>query len=221
LPSKFICYPEGLEISYRRYGWLEIKLLSQRNNTISLRTQADMVFRGLKFSDPTFSPYSLTFPDFQYLGLLRKVATLNPPSFDLRYKCQKCDKISSFSVPVTGIQFDDIKAPKGRAVVEMEGLKATFQPLTIGQFIEVCDKKVEFPEWEEEMVWAASCVSHSMDELFTYLKEQATPDDARLLRELDALFYHGILPIKHECNNYIEVQDTQEHEGAGLPAGAY
>jgi hypothetical protein len=104
----------------------------------------------------------------------------------------------------------------------MEGLKATFQPLTIGQFIEVCDKKVEFPAWEEEMVWSAACVSHSMDEVFTYLKEQATPDDARLLRELDTLFYHGILPIKHECTNYIiEVQDKQEHEGAGLPAGAY
>jgi hypothetical protein len=24
LPSKFICYPEGLEVRYRRYGWLEI-----------------------------------------------------------------------------------------------------------------------------------------------------------------------------------------------------
>jgi hypothetical protein len=213
LPSKFICYPEGLEVRYRRYGWLEIKLLSQRTDSLSLRTQTDMVFRGLKFSDPTFSPYSLTFPDYQFLGLLRKVATLMPPSFDLRYMCQKCNKISSFTVPVTSIQFDEIKAPKGRAVVEMEGLTATFQPLTIGQFIEVCDKKVEFPAWEEEMVWSASCVSHSMDEVFTYLKEQATPDDARLLRELDRLFFHGIMPIKHECTNFIiEVNDTLEHE---------
>jgi hypothetical protein len=102
----------------------------------------------------------------------------------------------------------------------MEGMKATFQPLTIGQFIEVCDKKVEFPAWEEEMVWSAACVSHSMDEVFTYLKEQATPDDARLLRELDSLFYHGILPIKHECTNFIiEVQDAAEHERLGAMDG--
>jgi hypothetical protein len=35
LPSKFICYPEGLEVSYRRYGWLEMKMLSQRSESIS------------------------------------------------------------------------------------------------------------------------------------------------------------------------------------------
>jgi hypothetical protein len=39
VPSKFMCYPEGLEISYRRYGWLEMKVLSQRRKTISLMTQ--------------------------------------------------------------------------------------------------------------------------------------------------------------------------------------
>jgi hypothetical protein len=212
VPSKFLCYPKELEISYRRYGWLELKLLSQRRNTISLRTQAEIVLRGLRFSGVEFNPYNLTFTDYEFLGLLRKVATVSPPAFDLKYMCEKCKRVSSFTVPVSGIQFDDIKAPKGRAKVKLDSMEAVFQPLSLGQFLNVCDLQAEYPEWEEELMWAASCVSYPLEEIFMYFKERATPDDAKLLRKLDKLFFHGIMPMKNICKNYIvEVLDQTEH----------
>lgn len=212
-PSKGITYPEGISFSYRRYGWLEMKVLSQRRDNMSLKTQADLVLRGIKCSDPSFNLMDLTVPDYLFFGLTRKVATLSPPAFDVRYECSACKKLSSFSVLVSELKFQDMEAPHGTAEVTLEGFKGEFQPVTIGRLIKSSDFDLEFPEWEEELLWASGCVSHPIEEIFEYLRDSATPDDAQILQKMDAMFYHGLELVHNVCRNTIvEVLNQEEYD---------
>ena len=196
LPSKFLPYPKGVRISYRRYGWMEVKYLSQAASSLTSGEKIQIAMEGIYVEG--MDKYDLTGPDFLYIELLRKISTTNPPHFEVAYLCPKCRTTVSFIVQIRDLVFEDLDVPALPAVAKLSFGEMSFSPITVGnqEFLDSLD----IPDtYRPSSFMAACCTSHDYDTAFELITKRCDIKDVQVLEHIDSLFDHGLRSVVNTC----------------------
>jgi hypothetical protein len=204
LPSKFLPYPKAAKIAYNPYTFGEIKKFSQ--SKFSPRGKYEFILEGIKTN---FDKMLLTFSDFLYLALLRKISSLGNSKFQVIYLCEECGFRNEALFNINEIDFKDLEVPELPLVVDIAGTEMHFSPLTIGAYFDLIDKNL----FADQMaVYAKQCINLPYDQAFK-LVYSASADDGVVLEEIDKMVYHSIAPKKIKCNNTERKMSELDGEG--------
>jgi len=195
LPSKGLSYPEGVEIHYQPYTFGEVKAFSQSKGKMSAAHSMDRVLKGIHVAG--MDKTELTFFDFLYISLLRRLSTMNAIEFKLGVGCPACGSAVTHTFSWEGLVFEDIPAPKLPIIVSLCGkTDVRFKPLTVGQYQELSRRQLD----DDSVAIAAIQSSLPFDEAMQLFAD-AVGDDAALLDEIDRLLYHDLKPAAVACGN--------------------
>jgi hypothetical protein len=210
LPSKGLPYPENFTIKYVPYTFGEVVKMSQ--SKITRLEQYRVILEGVICS---FHKEDLTFQDFQWVALLRKLSSIGDNEFYIDYNCYKCMKKSKAIFQFTDISFHDMEAEALPVVAKMSKGDFHFRPLTIGQFFELVD---EDKASDTKALLAKMCSNKEFDEAYetfsTCIYDSKESRDGKILERIDKVLAHSIKNITNECSNYIDVEDGKKKKKA-------
>ena len=202
LPSGGFSYPQNYDIKYRPYVFGEINKISEDKMPFK-----DIVKIALSGIYTSFPAKDLTFYDFTFLALLRKLSSLKDSKVKVTHKCSNCKKLNTYVINVssdenTDLNFWEIKYTDLPITVQLgfgeETLSEyTFMPLTINNYLFLANNGLEK---NMSATLAAQCTSHGFDEMFRKINV-VTGEDETLLREVDDLLTHGLKPIASKCDS--------------------
>ena len=195
LPSRFVPYPEGSQISYKPYTYGEV--LNVNDSRLSLKQQFAKVLEGI--TTEGFPKGHLTVPDFLFIGLQRKISTLDTTEFTAVFLCRNedCRFTNQIRLTTAMLHFEYMAAPKLPVVLkDFPGLgKCIFEPLRVEEYLELIDQDKD----HQAYMLARMCPNQpnflKVCDLFFY----ATGQNARTLRRVDNLLFHGLNPIPVTC----------------------
>lgn len=195
LPSRFVPYPEGSKISYKPYTFGEV--LNVNDSHLSLKQQFHQVLEGIETVG--FDREQLTVPDFLFIGLQRKISTLDTTQFTAAFLCRNpdCKAPNQIDLNTAMFNFEYMAAPKLPVTLkDFPGLgKCVFDPLRVMEYLELAES--ERGDHNAYML-ARMCRNQDFDtacDLFF----NATGQAARMLRKVDAHLFHGLNPIPVHC----------------------
>lgn len=193
LPSKGLAYPQGVEIHYQPYTFGEVKSFSQSKGKMSPSHNMERVLKGIFVTG--MPKGDLTFFDFLYISLLRRLSTMNAIEFKLGVGCPHCGSPVTHTFSWEGLVFEDIPAPKLPVIVNICGKSdVRFSPLTVSDYQELSRTGRD----EDPVAIAAKQSSLDFDQALE-LFDAAIGEDAALLDEIDRLLYHDLKPVQVEC----------------------
>jgi hypothetical protein len=193
LPSVGRAYPDGTEIHYKPYTFGEVKAFSQSKGKMSAAKSVERVLSGIDVNG--MAKEDLTFFDFLYISLLRRLSTMNAIEFKLGVGCPKCHKPVTHTFSWEGLIFEDLPAPKLPIIVDIcDKADVRFTPITVKQYQELTRKQQD----EDPVAIAAMQSSLDFDEAYKTFSD-AVGDDAALLDEIDKLLYHDLKPAQVTC----------------------
>ncbi|MDK1290208.1 hypothetical protein [Pseudoalteromonas umbrosa] len=193
LPSMGKAYPDGVEIHYQPYTFGEVKSFSQSQGKMTMSKRIDQILSGIHIVG--MEKDELTFFDFIYISLLRRLTTMNAIEFTLSVGCPNCGAPVRHQFSWEGLVFDDLPAPKLPIIVDICGRQdVKFMPLTLGQYKTLSRLGLE----EDEVAIAAMTSSIEFKEAQT-LFHGALGEDAALLGEIDKLLFHDLKPAQATC----------------------
>ena len=194
LPSKFVPYPPGSKIAYKPYTFGEV--LSVNESHLSLKQQFGQVLEGITTTG--FPKDQLTVPDFLYIGLQRKISTLDTTTFTAAFLCRNedCRHTNQLQLTTAMFDFEYMAAPKLPVVLkDFPNLgKCIFDPLRVKEYLELMDQDKD----HQAYMLARMCRNQDFQtacDAFYY----ATGQSARNLRRVDAQLFHGLNPIPVTC----------------------
>lgn len=193
LPSKFLAYPKGVEISYQPYRFGELKKFAQ--SKLSIKQRYEFILEGIIVSG--MEKTALTFNDFIFIALLRKLSSIGVHDIQITFNCSKCGFENKHHVELDKLDFDEIQAPELPAYVTINGKDLTFTPLTVNDFFNLFR---EGKENDPVGILAMQCRSHRFKEAYDIIYG-ANTEDSQLLEELNKIFHHGLATLKIPCKN--------------------
>ena len=192
LPSKFLPYPEAAKVAYNPYTFGEIKKFAQ--SKFSPRSKYEFILEGVKTN---FDKMLLTFSDFLFLALLRKISSLGNSKFQVTFICEECGFRNEVILNINEIDFKDLEVPGLPLVVEIAGTEMHFSPLSIGAYFDLIDKNL----FADQMaVYAKQCTNLPYEQAHKLIYA-ASSDDGVVLEEIDKMVYHSIAPKLLKCKN--------------------
>lgn len=213
LPSVFLPYPKDSRIVSHSYPYRIIRLLSDAK--LPLEMQYEIILEGIDVEGS--NKYDLTYFDFLYISLLRKLTSMDSPSFTVSFSCSKCKKRSVSSFSMESLSFTDLDIPGLPIKVTFNSIpEQDFRPLTIGNFIEVLKndrfyfkgrdgnnvvgKDGEYIKDAVSIV-SAQCSSLEFKEAYALFSGLTDLEDISLVEKVDTLLYHGLEPLTVTCKN--------------------
>lgn len=200
LPSGGMTYPSNYEIKYRPLTFGEINKISQVDP--SQKDLARVLLAGMHFNFPTSL---LTYYDFRYIALLRKLSSLGENWIRVTVECgnKKCRHLNTFKInagPNGNIEFWEVQYPSLPITVSLKfqgdnSEEYRFNPLTLENFLRLVDFNLDK---DQSATLAASCISHPFEETYKKINVACCEDDD-ILREVDDLLVGGIKPIPGKC----------------------
>lgn len=204
-PSRGICYPTGAKLKYRTYTFGEIRKVSSSNS--GTLESIKLTLSGITAD---FNTNDLTLMDCLYVGILRKLSTLNTIKFEVPYICTKCKESSKGYFTQDDIEFrdlsDDITGLPLVCNVNKKDLH--FSPMTVGDYLKLLSGTYDsvYKEGKVDRVAAQAITVKNMEfkEAYEFLYGLTNPEDVEVLTEIDKLLLHDIKPLKASCTNQIE-----------------
>ncbi|MFA5071270.1 MAG: hypothetical protein WC511_02755 [Candidatus Pacearchaeota archaeon] len=208
LPSNFLPYPKGVEIAYCPYTYGELKKFAQ--SKLSVKQRYEFILEGIKVSG--MPKEKLTYQDFLFIALLRKLSSVGVSDISIKYACLKCGFENNSHVKLDTLDFNYMNIPELPANIVVKDQEMSFTPLTIEDYFNLYK---EGKDKDSVYIMAAQCRSHNLKAAHEILYS-ANPEDSELLNELDNMFFHGLKPLKFLCENKeakeVEVVDGVEIE---------
>jgi hypothetical protein len=203
LPSLFKPYPIKKDITYKRYSYSQVRILSQSN--VSLKDNWQFILSGI---NTPFPKNKLTIPDFFYIALWRRLQTVGPSNFFVRTHCPYCGSLNKIKCNDSDLAYDELKVPDLPANLPFRNKKHEFTPTTLEDSFFLMDKDL----YDDPIAQlAVQCRNFPFEEIYKYLNsEELSYDDGMMLDELDQLFHHRMLPIKHTCQGIIKGYENIE-----------
>lgn len=191
LPSKFKPY-EDKKISFTPYTFGEVNRLNQ--SKLSHDSKIREILKGIKCN---FDPLDLTFADFLYINLLRKMSTFGEKKFNVVVECPNCGKENKVTISETDLEFDEIEVDLPITATLSNNQELVFSPLTVGNFLELLEKGLE-----KDLCagLAIQVVNVAYEDAFSIV-DKSFGDDSLILEEVDKILYHGLKSIHTKCVN--------------------
>lgn len=193
LPSRGLSYPTGTRIKYRPYDYMEISTLSESKMTEDdslLFMMKGIVTRGIE-------KLSITFGDFLYLLLLRKLSTLGTQNFKVSFK-HEGEKVSHIASSAD-FEFVDLEVPRLPINAEVFNRQVSFMPITIGQHLELINDYPNLGKKKYELYAMAKQTDLPFKRALKLIKNSSS-DDYTIIKNIELMLYHNIkelsVPIK-------------------------
>jgi len=206
LPSKFKSYPKDATIFYYPYTYGD--LLSFNQSKMSEAGNVEFILKGIEVS-PNFS---LTYFDFLYIALLRRLSTFDSSKFDIKYACSKCGNVVTKTVTFEEVEFDDMDVEDLPIVVTYKDKDLTIMPLTISQYLDLAKKGKHN---NKIAILAKTITNVPFDEAMNIIST-ATGEFAEILDEVNTILYHGIKPFSFECDNEVDGEKCGQVESVSI-----
>lgn len=215
VPSQFKPYPKNTRIFANSYNYREVKFLS--DSKIPLDRQYEIMLSGIEILGE-MSPRDLTFFDFIYVSILRKLSSLGAQEYRVPYFCDVCDGkgLHSFTLEDIGFKTLDVELPVKVMFYTIGEQK--FVPLTVGGYIELyregklwatCGKDILTREDGSKVVdpisvLAKMCISTDYEEIYGLLSSLKEPEDLNLLEDIEEAIDHYMRPLRFDCGQPLE-----------------
>lgn len=204
LPSKFLPYPTGV-VEYVPYTFGELVRLAQSNlDPVGI---TKFILEGIKTS---FNKEDLSYFDFMYVALLRRISSAESNQFSFMGTCGDCGDKRKYISGLADLEFNDLTVPDLPIIIEVGGFPLHFMPLTVGKYMELSesgklDDRVE--------VYASTVVNKPKDQVRMIL-ESAPGTIVEDIEEVDRLLMFGVktLPIKCGACGESIVVDIEDPE---------
>jgi len=206
LPSRGLPYPIDSVLKYRTYTHGEVRQVSVSKPTIA--TLLQNILAGVK-SD-TVDINKLTIIDAFYIGILRKVSTLNGMQFELPFECESCGHKSKEIYSEKDIEFNDISSDVTALPirVKLNGKECKFSPLTVKAFLDLesgrYSKFVKNSKANATAVEALQIENLEFKDAYDLLFNLTSHDDIADLEDVDKLLKHDLKPLIAICSNTLE-----------------
>lgn len=199
LPSGGKTYPlRGYKIFYNTYGYTEVRRFSNKN--LSFNEHCKLVMEGIRTEG--FDKWDLTFFDFMYIAVLRKLSSLRTPKFKIPYTCSQCGKESAAVSEIAQIDFDDLNVELP-VNYHVDDKVFSFMPLTIKNYLRLID-----PD-DASARLAACCTSHKFEEVFSMINSEGDIGNFELFEKIEDSMFHGIKPFEFICREKIGEFDKE------------
>jgi len=194
LPSNFLPYPEGVAISYVPYTFDELLAFGQSN--MSKADSVEYILRGIHTEG--IEKHQLSFFDFIYVSLLRKMSSFRDDEIIVEYDCYNCGTKNVLNERMSQLDFKDLDIPRLPIKVKVEeGVFLHFAPITIKTFLEL----ERFNMMENKVaVYAAAVVNMERSQATPIIKN-AQGDLLRALVYVDDKLSFGLKPLIRNCKN--------------------
>lgn len=210
LPSKFLPYPEDLEIRYNTYKYGDVKKASQ--NTFTEKDTVEFVLKGIFVKsevEPDFVVTDLTLADFLYIGLYRKMSSFGVKEFQISSACEKCKGVITKKISWDTLDFDELEIPKLPVVVKLfDKSIIKFNPLTIAGYLKLLDEESSGDDIKAIFETVSNKKEISYDAFYNLSIE-----DGKLIDKVDSLLYHGLKTMKFTCKckhvNWVSVDGKE------------
>ena len=205
LPSRGVPYPKGAQVSYRTYTFGEIRKAS----TSSVSTKAALKL-ALSGTTASFGARNLTLMDALYIGILRKVSSLNSMKFEVPFVCTKCKSQSKGIFTHENIEFKDLsdEVTQLPLVTEINGRELHFGCMTAGDYLSLANGTYDaiLKEGKIDRVASLAITIRNMNfaEAYEFLYGITDLDDVEVLTEVDKLLSHSLKPLAVACLNKID-----------------
>lgn len=202
LPSRGLPYPEGFEIKYRPYTYGEVKKSS--GSKLSPRARLDLVLEGIDTKG--FDKNELSSFDFLFIALHRKISTEGTEKIKVVYQCNQ-GHIGNSIIPSDSIEYDDIskEVPKLPVIIELGGKDCHFSVLTVKDYMEL----ITLGKHDDPLsILAKQCINRDFKEVYDLIYN-ATPEEGKLIDEVDTLLYHSVKPRLFRCEECDRLIDEQ------------
>ena len=206
LPSRGLAYPEGARLKYLTYTFGEVQEASTSNWDI-----VDSVKLALKgIICEGFDKYQLTVLDVFYIGILRKVSSMNELKFEMPYICRGCMKRTKGVFTQNDIEFRDIDEAVKKLPIKAEigGKQLDFSPMTVKEFLDIQSGRYaniigKKDEMNKMAIYATMIKNLPFKEAYELLITNRNNDDNEVLEEIDRLLLHDMKPLITTCQEEV------------------
>ena len=205
LPSRGLSYPTGAKVKYRTYMFGEIRKAS--TSTVGIEASLKLAMKGITAS---FGVKNLTIMDGLYIGILRKISSLNGLQFEVPYVCATCGKTDKGKFTQNDIKFNDIPDEVTELPIccEIDGKELQFKPMTVGDYLTMKAGTYDSIFRDEKLDKVAAhaiCIKNmNFKEAYDLLYDLADTEDMEVITEIDKLLAHDIKPLDAICKNEID-----------------
>lgn len=193
VPSQFLPYPEGSKISYKPYTYGE--LLQFNQSKLSQSEQFKRILSGIKTSFPI---EDLSYFDFVYIGLLRKISTFGGDKFSLSYHCSSCGKPNTVHHSVADIEFKDLEITALPIILTTDdGTELEISTLSVSSYLSLLETDMIK---DKASVYASSILNHEFAkarDIITNLTGEIIQD----LDDIDVMLNLGVKPLDLNCTH--------------------
>lgn len=217
LPSRGLTYPKGAKLKYRTYTFGEIRKAS--TSTLRMESSIQLALDGVTAS---FNTKDLTLMDCLYIGILRKVSSLNGMQFEVPFQCTKCNEVAKNHFSQNDISFRDIpeEVTELPIVTTISGQELHFSPMTVGDYLTLKsgthDGILKEGKVDRVSTQAISIKNMSFHKSYELLYSVTDLEEIEILTEVDKLLLHDIKPLNGVCNNKVEGKVCGEHNNIKL-----
>jgi len=211
IPSQGIPYPH-IQVTVRTYSFGDI--LNFNESKLTGTDIIDFLARGIESNVPIDD---LSYDDFMYISLLRKLSSMPGDQYKVKFNCKKCGHTNTDLFSVVG--FDDLKVPDWPIYVDLdeEGTDfVEFGVFTVGDF------KLLLSEGKttDKVANLASCIKNKTQEEAYKILDDATGDLSEAFQEINVMLYHSVSDVEldcQECKNTNSIDLTDQKESLILP----
>lgn len=221
LPSMGKVYPKNARIFYNEYTYTEIKYFSGQIEYTELDQIFKLILQGI--STENMDKYTITFDDFVFIALQRKIQTFPNDKITYFPDCPKCQRISpkkysyaSFAtydleLPIKQLPIKEVfniyKSTEDGLNFKEEKLELQFAPLTIGRFFEIYNNKLD----ENENAYRIfQVINKDALELMQNEFSVVNFENGEKLEKIELILNHGFKYKKDICNLPTINPDTGE-----------
>jgi hypothetical protein len=207
LPSNFLSYPAGTEISYVPYTFGELLTFSQ--STMDKYSKFEFILKGIYTNG--IEKHNLAFFDFIYISLLRKLSSFKDDTLIIQYNCAECGAQNSVVEQLTNLKFQELNVPGVPIVIkDDDGGELHFVPLTIGAYMNLWKRN----KLEDPLEMYASVVANLPPEKSKAIIDKATGDLSMAISYADDALVFGLEPVILNCSecgtpNVLEMEDPE------------
>lgn len=172
LPTKFKPYPKGSVIKYYPFKFGELQVVNSANMTED--ELIEFYLKGIETEG--FDKLDLSYHDFLYIGLLRKISSFTQDKININFVCKGCGKQNSASSTLMDIEFEDISKKLKSLPVGIkfnDKLTLFFKPFTVRNKIEAFNNNADLTN--DAIMLSYCCCSHPQKEAYDYISN-ATGD---------------------------------------------
>jgi len=209
LPSKGIFYPKGFSIKIRPYTYGEIKYISQSD--IGLKDKIRFILEGVVTEN--LDKEDLTFYDFIFLGLLRRLYSFGTEELKITITCECGNRIEKVFV-TEDIEFEDISVSSYKPIkVEYNG-----QILLIDVFRikDILNSDYSFDSLSEEDQLAFHIKSLPFQQAKEFISNLIPFDLQELDKIISSRFFHYIKPFQIKCDKCGKINQVDLIDGVDL-----